>query len=226
MFQTCHNTIMNILLMHSSWTAGMEYTNSWNNQQSTFLVNQNSCMEIHCLVHQPFVYYWLAEIQYQFMRYFVNLLISLIEICAQSGKNEHKYLNIDKSCFFLAFTTHLKELQQFSDTKNTVMSISDRTPVADYMDLIILQLPSQSISLTLSMQKSKYTTYLSQVTDKCCTLTLTVQLYWQHLLKMVETFTGTPLICAMSTFSFSVMCHCSSRSSPDCFIINLIKQTA
>ena len=173
MFQTCHNTIMNILLMHSSWTAGMEYTNSWNNQQSTFLVNQNSCMEIHCLVHQPFVYYWLAEIQYQFMRYFVNLLISLIEICAQSGKNEHKYLNIDKSCFFLAFTAHLKELQlQLSDTKNTVMSISDRTPVADYMDLIILQLPSQSISLTLSMQKSRYTTYLSQVTDKCCTLTL------------------------------------------------------
>ena len=87
------------------------------------------------------------------------------------------------------------------------MSISERTQLADYMNLIKLQLPTQSISLTLSMQKSKYTTYLSQVTDKCCTLTLkysNIQLYLQHLLQMVETFTGTPLICAMSSFSFSV----------------------
>ena len=52
------------------------------------------------------------------------------------------------------------------------MSISERTPLADYMNLIILQLPSQLISLTLSMQNSKYTTYLSQVTDKHYTLTL------------------------------------------------------
>ena len=94
------------------------------------------------------------------MRYFVNLLISLIMRCAQSGKNEHRYLIIDTSYFFPAFTTHLKELQQFHDKKYTVMSISERTQLADYM---IIQLPTQSISLTLSMQKSKYTTYLSQV---------------------------------------------------------------
>ena len=42
--------------------------------------------------------------------------------------NEHRCLNNDKSCFFLAFTTYFKELQLFNDKKNTVMSISERTP--------------------------------------------------------------------------------------------------
>ena len=65
-------------------------------------------------------------------------------------KNEHRYLIIDTSYFFPAFTTHLKELQQFHDKKYTVMSINEGTQLADYMDLII-QLPTQSISFTSSM---------------------------------------------------------------------------
>ena len=114
-------------------------------------------------------------------------------------------LSIDKSCFFLAFTTHLKELQQFHDKKYTVMSINEGTQLADYMYLII-QLPTQSISLTLSMQKSKYTTY--------CTLTLK--------------YSNCPVVLALFGFSASVKCYCWSlaMSSHTYFIINPIKQTA
>ena len=128
----------------------------------------------------------------------------------------------------------------------TVMSTSERTPLADYMDLIKLLRPSQSIGLTL------------HVHTECCTLTLKYincqvvfatlledgwDIYWYptnlcYLSQVLHTHSkvqqlssvlATPPVCAMShcfTFSVSVMCHCSSRSSPDCFIINLIKQTA
>ena len=72
--------------------------------------------------------------------------------------------NIDKSYLFLVFTTHLKELQQFND-KNTVISISERTPLADYNNAPDYITTAQSASPC----PCKYT---SQVTDKCCTLTL------------------------------------------------------
>ena len=97
-------------------------------------------------------------------------------------------------------------------------SVREHHALADYIDLITLQLPSRSISLTLSMQKSKIsTTYLSQV------------LHTHSKVQQLSSVLATPPVCAMShcfTFSVSVMCYCSSRSSPDCFITKLIKQTA
>ena len=102
------------------------------------------------------------------------------------------------------------EFLQANNKKYTVMSINEGTQLADYMQLII-QLSSQSISLILSMQKSKYTTYLSQVTDKCCTLTLKYSncpvafatplengwdIYWY------------PLICAMCYVLLSLLVWC------------------
>ena len=73
-----------------------------------------------------------------------------------------------------------------------------------------IQLPTQSISLTLSMQKSKYTTYLSQVLhthSKVQQLSSCIGIVW---------------------FFSSVKCYCwsLSMSSHAYFIINPIKQTA
>ena len=72
----------------------------------------------------------------------------------------------------------------------------------------------------------RHVCHKSQVTDKCCTLTLkysvTVQLYLQHPLKMVETFTGTPLICAMCYVLLSLLVWCLIAHK----VIKVIKQTS
>lgn len=64
----------------------------------------------------------------------------------KSGKNGHKGLLLDNSYFL--FSLPIPNNCSSSKTRSiyTIMSINEVTPHTEYMDLIILQLPSQSIS--------------------------------------------------------------------------------
>ena len=143
-------------------------------------------------------------------------------------KNEHRCLNNDKS-YCISFLLSLPISKNYNDRKNTVWEHHLQTT----WTWLNYNCPvNQSASPCPCRITSIQCTSLSQLTDKCCTITPKYSNCQIVLATPIEDgwdiYWYPTNLCYVScfTFSFSVMCHCSSRSSPDCFITNLIKQTA